>query len=138
MSDLVTIQEPVERNAARGSAQAVSEADLKRFFAAVVAAMSARIASSWSSRAGTVRALADEFVESAAVDLARWSGLLSAGILTPEDYAWLVRGRSDVAEIAALSTAGLTRSQIDRFRTMLIETIVATAVAELIGEVKQD
>lgn len=135
MSERVTDREP---RSTRKGVLTLSEADLKRFFAAVVTALSARIASSWSTRSGTVRALADDFVESAAVDLARWSGLLSAGFLTPEDYAWLVRGRSDVAEITALSTAGLTRSQIDRFRTMLIETIVATAVAELIGEVKQD
>ncbi|NNE69367.1 MAG: hypothetical protein HKN29_03265 [Rhodothermales bacterium] len=117
---------------------ALSEADLKRFFAALAASLSARIAAAWSSRAGTIRALADGFVESATVDIARWSGMLSAGIISAQDYQWLVRGRSDVAEITALSTAGLTRSQVDRFRTMLVETIVATALAELLGQVNQD
>ncbi len=67
------------------------------------------------------------FVEKSMHDLLRWTGLLDSGHLTKDDFAWLVAGKKDLAEMAALEQAGLTLVRLDKFRTALIDLVVGTA-----------
>ena len=67
------------------------------------------------------------FVEKSMHDLLRWTGLLDSGHLTKDDFAWLVAGKKDLAEMAALEHAGLALVRLDKFRTALIDLVVGTA-----------
>lgn len=111
----------------------MSTADPKNFIAKALAAISARVAASWLGKQDALRASAELFLEDASGDLARWTGLLSAGVISEADFRWLMKGRSDVAEIQALTLTGMTRADLDDFRAMVVETLVATAVAEVLG-----
>lgn len=68
------------------------------------------------------------FLAATEEDLARWTALLDEGALTPEDFAWLVQGKRDLAEMEALRQAGLSLVRLDRFRASLIDTVVGTAL----------
>ena len=67
------------------------------------------------------------FVEKSMHDLLRWTGLLDSGHLTKDDFAWLVAGKKDLAEMEALEQAGLALVRLDKFRTALIDLVVGTA-----------
>lgn len=67
------------------------------------------------------------FVEKIKVDLERWSQLLASGALSKDDFAWLVQGKKDLAEMEALEHAGLALARPDHFRTDLVNLVVDTA-----------
>ncbi len=67
------------------------------------------------------------FVDQAEADLVRWTELLAAGALTPEDFTWLVQGKRDLAELESLKQLGLGLARLDRFRSALLDTLVGTA-----------
>jgi hypothetical protein len=67
------------------------------------------------------------FVEKIKADLERWSQLLASGALSKDDFAWLVQGKKDLAELEALEQAGLALARLDQFRTDLINLVVDTA-----------
>ena len=56
-------------------------------------------------------------------DLERWAALLSRGQLTAEEVEWLVRGKKDLARLAALEQAGLALAARDRFRDGLLDLL---------------
>lgn len=68
------------------------------------------------------------FLAATEADLERWTALLEEGVLTPEDFAWLVEGRRDLVEMEALQRAGLSLARLDRFRASLLDTVVGTAL----------
>ena len=70
---------------------------------------------------------AKAFLATAADDLQRWTKLLAQGDLSQDDFAWLVEGRKDVAELHALKRSGLALVKLDEFRTALIGLVVDTA-----------
>ena len=72
------------------------------------------------------------FVEKAKADLERWTTLLADGQLTKDDFEWLVQGKKDLAELAALKQAGLAKARLDKFRNSLIEVVVGTAVEKFL------
>jgi hypothetical protein len=68
------------------------------------------------------------FAESLRLDLERWAQLARDGSLTPEDFAWLVQGKRDLAEMTALRASGLTQARLDRLRAGLVDTVIGTAL----------
>jgi len=68
------------------------------------------------------------FLEKARADLERWSALLELGQLTPDDFAWLVNGKKDLAELAALKQAGIAQARLDTFRNALVGVVIGTAI----------
>ena len=67
------------------------------------------------------------FLEKSADDMQRWAGLLAAKQLTKQDFTDLVQAKKAVAEMHALTRAGLALSAIERFRTGLINLVIDTA-----------
>lgn len=67
------------------------------------------------------------FVDKTRADLERWTKLLATGELSKEDFAWLVKGKEDLAELEALKLAGLAAAQLDQFRHDLVDTVIGTA-----------
>ncbi|MBS1756581.1 MAG: hypothetical protein JSU03_04835 [Bacteroidetes bacterium] len=59
-------------------------------------------------------------------DLERWTNLLAQGLLTTEDFEWLVNSEKDTVKMAALEQAGLAAIRIDQFKSSLLNLIVDT------------
>lgn len=68
----------------------------------------------------------ERFLDDSKEDLRRWTRLLEEGRLSEEDVASLVRGKKDLAEMAALKQAGLAAAEADRFRDALFDRILGT------------
>jgi len=69
----------------------------------------------------------DAFLRKAKADLQRWTKALARGQLTKQDFAWLVEGKRDLAEMVALKQAGLALVQMDKFRNSLLDLVIDTA-----------
>lgn len=67
------------------------------------------------------------FLEETRADLERWAQLLASGQLTKDDFASLVRGRQDLAQMAGLKRAGLAAIRIDQIKNALIQLIIIAA-----------
>lgn len=66
-------------------------------------------------------------------NLETWTEQLLTGQLTKDDYEFLVGGQQDLAEMAALTQAGLTKQRIQTIRDGIIHIIVQAAFAALPG-----
>ena len=69
----------------------------------------------------------EEFLNQCKEDLRRWTKLLAEGQLTQDDFEWLIQSQKDLAEVKALTQAGLTLIRLDRFRNALIDLVIETA-----------
>lgn len=67
------------------------------------------------------------FLDKAQADLQRWTKLLANGKLTKEDFRDLVQAKKALAEIRALTQAGVTLTKLERFRSDLINLVVDSA-----------
>jgi len=68
-----------------------------------------------------------KFVDAFRADLEAWTQQLAAGQLSIADFEFLVRGKKDLAKMAALTQAGLAAIRIDRIRTASIDLIIKAA-----------
>ncbi|MEL6866222.1 MAG: hypothetical protein AAFP19_17465 [Bacteroidota bacterium] len=68
-------------------------------------------------------------------DLKRWSALLDQGLLTTEDFEWLVQSQSSTLKMAALEKTALADSRVQQFKlslfTMFIDTIFDTVIGKI-------
>ncbi len=71
------------------------------------------------------------FIAKSKKDLERWTALLAEGKLSEQDFCDLVQAKKDLAELHALTDAGLALIKLDRFRTGLINLIIETAAEVL-------
>lgn len=69
-----------------------------------------------------------EFIKNAKTDLKKWVEQLKNGDLTKEDFAFLIKGKKDLAEMTALKQAGLSLVRIENFRNALIDTVIDTTI----------
>ena len=69
---------------------------------------------------------AGQFLNQTKDQLERWVTRLTKGELTPDDFAWLVKGQKDLAEMAFLKQAGVTLIRVDEFKAGLLNVIVKT------------
>ncbi len=70
---------------------------------------------------------AKAFLKKAEADLKRWTKLLASGELTEQDFRDLVQAKEALAEIHALTQAGIALAELERFRSGLIELVVDKA-----------
>jgi len=70
---------------------------------------------------------AKAFAEKAEADLRRWAKLLEDRKITKQDFRDLVEGKEALAEIHALTVAGISLTKLERFRSGLINLVVDTA-----------
>jgi hypothetical protein len=68
-----------------------------------------------------------KFADAIRADLDKWARQLAAGELSKSDFNFLVRGKKDLAEMDALTQAGLAAVRIERIRTASIALIVKAA-----------
>lgn len=67
------------------------------------------------------------FLKKAEADLQRWTKLLAQKKLTKQDFEDLVKAKNALAEIHALTEAGIAFARLERFRTGLIDLVIDTA-----------
>jgi len=70
---------------------------------------------------------AKAFTQESEADLRRWVKLLEEGKITKQDFGDLVEGKKALAEIHALTVAGISLTKLERFRSGLIDLVVDTA-----------
>ena len=68
-----------------------------------------------------------QFLDALEADLKEWTKQLAAGRLSAADFAFLVRGKKDLAEMRALTEAGLAATRIDRIRSAVIDLVITAA-----------
>jgi len=76
---------------------------------------------------GAAQADGQAFLDALKADLQTWTQQLAAGTLTPGDFAFLVRGKKDLATMNALTEAGLAAIRIDKIRSAVIDLIITAA-----------
>lgn len=69
----------------------------------------------------------EDFLQQTKDDLQRWTNLLAQGQLTRDDFQFLVVSKRDLAEMHALTQAGLALVAIQTFRDGLINLVINTA-----------
>jgi hypothetical protein len=70
---------------------------------------------------------AQAFVKKAKADLQRWTELLAAQQITERDFSDLVHAKKALAELHALTVAGVALTRLERFRSGLIDLVIDTA-----------
>ena len=70
---------------------------------------------------------AKAFLESIKDDLERWTKMLKDGEISKDELKELVEAKEALAEIRALTQAGIAATKIERFRAGLINLIANTA-----------
>jgi hypothetical protein len=68
-----------------------------------------------------------DFLNTIKEDLELWTKQLAEGNLSLEDFEFLVKGKKDLAEMKALTQAGLAAIRIDQIRTAMIELVITAA-----------
>jgi hypothetical protein len=81
----------------------------------------------WNGYEQDAKADAQAFVDKAKADLERWTKLVAAGTLSKQDLTDLVKAKEALAEIAALTKAGVALAEVDRFRSGLINLVIDSA-----------
>lgn len=84
--------------------------------------------SSWQEHLDAVVADGSDFINKAKEDMKKWGTQLAEGSLSPKDFEWLVKGKSDLAEMEALKRAGLALVEVDKCRNGIIEIVIGTAL----------
>ncbi len=70
---------------------------------------------------------AEAFAKKAEVDLMRWTKQLADEKLTRQDFRDLVQAKEALAEIHALTQAGIALTKLERFRRGLINLVIDKA-----------
>jgi hypothetical protein len=70
---------------------------------------------------------AKAFLQQSEDNLRRWTRQLALNELSKDEFEELVRGQAEVAEMAALTQAGITAARIQRFRDALINLVIDAA-----------
>lgn len=70
---------------------------------------------------------AQAFLNDLETDLKTWTQQLASGQLSSADFEFLVKGKSDLAQMVALKKAGLAAIRIDRIRNALIDLVIKAA-----------
>jgi len=70
---------------------------------------------------------AKAFLDKTEADLKRWTELLATSKITQGDFSDLVRAKRALAEIHALTQAGISLIKLEKFRSDLINLVIDTA-----------
>ena len=69
----------------------------------------------------------NSFLKKTRKDLRRWTKGLTVGMLSKEDFEFLVKGKKDLAEMVALKQKGLAKVRLNKLRDGMIEIVIGSA-----------
>jgi hypothetical protein len=75
---------------------------------------------------------AETFIANSGDKLQRWTKLLAEGQLTQDEFAALVRSQKDLAEMNALSLAGISAARAQVFRDKMVAVVIDSAFKVLL------
>lgn len=70
---------------------------------------------------------AESFLQRTDEKMRRWTGLLARGELKRDEFEFLVRSQTDLAELAALNRMGIEAARLQAFRNKLIDLVINKA-----------
>jgi len=71
------------------------------------------------------------FLESTKQDLLVWTQQLADGLLSQEEFEFLVKGQKDLAKMEALTQAGVGAAKIEAVRSGVINAVLTAALTQL-------
>ena len=66
------------------------------------------------------------FLQQSRADIQNWTLKAATGDLTKDELQWLVKGKMDVAELHALTQAGLAAVRVQKFREAVVGIVVGS------------
>ena len=69
-----------------------------------------------------------DFLNASKAKLERWTTLLAAGNLTPDDYKWLVESQKDLVVLQGLYAAGVSKIKLGHLKNSILDTVINTAI----------
>ncbi len=73
----------------------------------------------------------EAFLESTKKDLLVWTQQLADGLLSTDEFEFLVKGQKDLATMEALTRAGVGAAKIDAVRTGVMNVVLTAALTKL-------
>lgn len=70
----------------------------------------------------------ETFLQQSKDRLEKWTKQLANGEITREEFRFLVKGQADLAAMFALTQLGIAQARIEKFRKLLIDLIVDSAI----------
>ncbi len=98
------------------------------FLAAAKANLTVLGKDSFDGYSDQVKAMAEAALDKAKVNLALWTGQLAAGQLTQAEFENLVKGETDLTEIAGYTAAGISQAEAQRLRDAVTVSVINTAI----------
>lgn len=108
--------------------------DFETFFTRLTARIGKLLAGAAGQHVKDAQRDAKAFVEAARVDFERWMALAAGGQLTPEDVAWLVQGKQELAQLLALKRVGLAELELVKLRQSVVKLAVDAVLERLKGK----
>ena len=105
--------------------------DLETFFTSLTAQIGKLLAGAAGQHVADAQRDAKAFVEAAREDVERWMALAAAGQLKPEDVAWLMQGKQELAQLLALKRVGLAELELVKLRQSVVKLAVDAVLEQL-------
>ncbi len=72
------------------------------------------------------------FLEDSKEKLKKWTTLLAEGLITPDEYQWLLKSQKDLFLMQTLYKAGISKIRLGIFKNKVINTITDVAIKVLL------
>ncbi len=73
-----------------------------------------------------------QFLEDSKEKLEKWTILLAEGLLTPDEYKWLLKSQKDLFLMQTLYNAGISKIRLGIFKNKVINMITDVAIKVLL------
>ena len=102
-------------------------ADFNNFLVDVEKGIASLIENSFNEFRNQAIAAGKEFIEDSKDDIKVWTEQLADGQLSKEDFEWLMRSKETSAKLIILKHIGLTKAQVDKLTTGIIDVVNTSA-----------
>lgn len=73
----------------------------------------------------------EAFVDATKEDLLVWTRQLADGLLSKDEFEFLVKGKKDLAKMEALTQAGAGAAKVEKVRTGVLNIVLSSALSML-------
>lgn len=74
----------------------------------------------------------DDFLKKSKEKIERWLLLLIEGVITKEEFQWLLKSQQDIIALKALQTAGLSKIRLNNIKNNIIKTIFDVVITTVL------
>ncbi len=102
-------------------------ADFNDFWGDLKKGISTFVQSSFNEFKDQAIAAGNEFIEDSKDDIKVWTEQLAGGQMSKDDFQWLMRSKETTAKLIILKHIGLTKAQVDKLTTGIIDVVTTSA-----------